>query len=133
MPGPLAARIGAVPHVRDALQIVDEVLVRRVGEAGVLVLLVARIEADGEALRHELEAGKDGHAVDDPAERLARRQREEVARRSCRLARRPFVGGRLEVGDELGRDQVEIGAAAVVVAFAGDVVGDRPVARDRRR
>ena len=101
----------------------------RVAEAGVLVLLVARIEADGEALGHELEAGEDGHAVHDPAERLARRQGGEDARRSCRFAGLPLVGETVEVGDELGRDQVEIGAAAVVVALAGEVVGGRPVAR----
>ena len=55
MPGPLRAGIAAGPDVLDALQVVDEVLVGGVGEAGVLVLLVAGIEGDGEALRHQLE------------------------------------------------------------------------------
>ena len=75
--GAARVRVAALPDVLDALHVVDEIRVRRVGEARCSSSWSPEFEPDGHALRHQLRAGEHRHAVQDAADRLALRQRHE--------------------------------------------------------
>ena len=87
--------------VLDAERVVGESSTGGVREAGVLVLLVAGLERDAQALAAELAGAERADAGEDAAEGLVGVDRRGTRRGSCRrIARRPLVAHLLEIVDE---------------------------------
>lgn len=92
-----------------------------------LVFLVAGVERHGEALRHELEAREDGHPVDHAADGFALWHGLYAGGKAHLVVVFPCGGERIEVGGQLVRHELQIGAAAIIVALADNIIRIRTV------
>ena len=105
----LTADCAADQDVAQAELVGDQVVLRRVAEAAVLVLLILRLVGDGRAFPAELEAAQHDHASQDPPDRfLWGRHEARAVVVGCRL---PGLLQRAQLLDEQPDEHAQVLAA----------------------
>ena len=111
--GAVEGGVAAVPDIPHADDVLHHVAVGVVGEAGVLVFLVAAVEGSLEALAAGLEAGEHDHAREDALDGGLRSQAGPVG--AVAFGRVPGGVEALEVAHEDVADEGQVELAAVGV------------------